>query len=70
MKGELADVSVVYENDVRMMWDAFETDESQWLIVNSYIHVMLVWAKIVLFWHFDGMIPILRSWSKPFQVII
>ena len=29
------------ENDVRCIW----TDESQWLIVNSYIHAMLVWVK-------------------------
>ena len=55
---------------IRMTWDAFETDESQWLIVNSYIHAMLVWVKIVSFWHFDGMIPILISWNKPLQVII
>lgn len=55
-----------------MMWDAFETDESQWLVVNSYsyMHTMLVWVKIVLFWHFGGMIPILTSWNKPLQVII
>ena len=55
---------------MRMMWDAFETYESQLLIVSSYIHAMLVWVKIVLFWYFGGMICILISWNKSFQVII
>lgn len=38
------------------------------LLIIAFMLSLLVWVKIVLFWHFDGMIPTLISWNKPFQV--